>query len=1003
MTHDIFISYSSAQSDAAQAVCHLLEQHDIKCWMAPRNLTGGAEYGDVIEDAIKYSRAVVVLFSDTAARSRWVSGELNVAFEEQKPIIPFRLDETPLRGQVRVMLNQKHWIDAFPDYKTKFGDLVTAVASILGKEVAVAKPDPMAGSGAWSPAPQEEAGALSYEEGKALYDEHLYADALGLLADSALEGNAKAQHLISRMMYDCSSGSGRGISQFDESHLQIIQQLVDAQLPCGYFAQHCFYYSADADCVVPIDNAKSFACLRKAPTEPYAMLRMGICYGFGVGTCVNLSLQLMWYKKALAAGVAETCSYLGQYFEVNDKDVDGQKKALEYYKHGVELGERRSFLKLMNCYTNDPSLPDDEKIRLCQNLCDQLECMGDYSGYCSMGLLYLVLDDLENGISCLKSAIANDVVSAYGTLAEVCWGIGRCDEAVKWAQNGILKGDMWSADALADFIDDDADNKVRITADIARRLNQPGLVSASRTLQVWSLYKASYEANGSSVTYINMANIFFTHQGVEGVCLDEVTAGLKTLVDGNDLDACKILVNLYGGRTAGFEHEADESLYAKYLQKAAELNDVDSKLELAQNYLSGIRCFQPNVIKALAEYAWVRDHGDNEQAESALDCVLPLMENDSYSEYFSVEELKAWTLLAGKHLRKYYLSMALELLETDAPQDAYALACKAKEAGILEYGDLKLIDYYIRGIGVDADRQQAIRLFEEIKGKLTFGHLRSLDSFWRAMISPDEIIAIEGRPYDSLSQNEIQRVRQYYMPLLWADFFPVTGKMMSMLFERVTKSGTNMHLLATAYANLCSGYNSFIKSSQFGKIGTPASPQAIAKALGCGDAVDADTENIAPEESVLDGVLMAMTTIRSVVCKVFLTQLPHLNQVLSLTLKEAEFIKRWEKIVNNRDLQLFLISVLEVRCDFNIIMQDVYDAIDQDVQLKGTLLTSADKKDVGATDDDDFERLLKQFIDQDEQSTGTQKKSSADKTDVDATDDDDFERLLKQFLDQSDN
>ena len=105
----------------------------------------------------------------------------------------------------------------------------------------------MAGGGAWSPAPQEEAGALSYEEGKALYDEHLYADALGLLADSALDGNAKAQHLISRMMYDCSSASGRGISQFDESHLQIIQQLVDAQLPCGYFAQHCFYYSADAD------------------------------------------------------------------------------------------------------------------------------------------------------------------------------------------------------------------------------------------------------------------------------------------------------------------------------------------------------------------------------------------------------------------------------------------------------------------------------------------------------------------------------------------------------------------------------------------------------------------------------------------------------------------------------------------------------------------------------------------------------------------------------------
>lgn len=526
MTHDIFISYSSAQSDAAQAVCHLLEQHDIKCWMAPRNLTGGAEYGDVIEDAIKYSRAVVVLFSDTAARSRWVSGELNVAFEEQKPIIPFRLDETPLRGQVRVMLNQKHWIDAFPDYKTKFGDLVTAVASILGKEVAVAKPDPMAGGGAWSPAPQEEAGALSYEEGKALYDEHLYADALGLLADSALEGNAKAQHLISRMMYDCSSASGRGISQFDESHLQIIQQLVDAQLPCGYFAQHCFYYSADADCVVPKDYAKSFACLRKAPTDPYAMLRMGICYGFGLGTRVNLSLQLMWYKKALAAGVAEACSYLGQHFQYADKGSDRMEKALEYYKRGVELGDRRCFLKLMTYYTNDSSLPDDEKIRLCQHLCDQLVGRGDYIGYDYMGDLYCQLNDLDKAISCLKKAIANDVISAYGDLANIFWAMNRREEAVKWAQNGILMGAKRSAVYLAFFMDHDTDNWEGVTADIARRLNQPELVSASRTLQIWSLYKAGYDATGNPDIYGYMTETFFGHQGIDGVSLAEVAAGL---------------------------------------------------------------------------------------------------------------------------------------------------------------------------------------------------------------------------------------------------------------------------------------------------------------------------------------------------------------------------------------------------------------------------------------------------------------------------------------------
>lgn len=137
MEHDVFISYSSQDREAAQAICHALEQNEIRCWMAPRNIPPGSDYGDVIDDAIKACRAVVIIFSETAAKSQWVKGELNVAFEEQKTIIPFRLDQTPLKGQTRVMLNQRHWIDAYPDYKTKFNDLVAAVAQAIGKDVKI--------------------------------------------------------------------------------------------------------------------------------------------------------------------------------------------------------------------------------------------------------------------------------------------------------------------------------------------------------------------------------------------------------------------------------------------------------------------------------------------------------------------------------------------------------------------------------------------------------------------------------------------------------------------------------------------------------------------------------------------------------------------------------------------------------------------------------------------------------------------------------------------------
>lgn len=139
MDHDVFISYSSQNMDTAQAICHVLEQNNIRCWMAPRNIPPGSDYGDVIEEAIKACKVVVVIFSETAATSQWVKGELNIAFEEQKIIIPFRLDKTPLKGQNRVILNKTHWIDAYPDYKTKFNDLVNAVAQAIGKEITLEK------------------------------------------------------------------------------------------------------------------------------------------------------------------------------------------------------------------------------------------------------------------------------------------------------------------------------------------------------------------------------------------------------------------------------------------------------------------------------------------------------------------------------------------------------------------------------------------------------------------------------------------------------------------------------------------------------------------------------------------------------------------------------------------------------------------------------------------------------------------------------------------------
>ena len=41
MAHDVFISYSTADKTAADAVCAILEGNGVRCWIAPRDIMRG--------------------------------------------------------------------------------------------------------------------------------------------------------------------------------------------------------------------------------------------------------------------------------------------------------------------------------------------------------------------------------------------------------------------------------------------------------------------------------------------------------------------------------------------------------------------------------------------------------------------------------------------------------------------------------------------------------------------------------------------------------------------------------------------------------------------------------------------------------------------------------------------------------------------------------------------------------------------------------------------------
>jgi hypothetical protein len=142
MPQDVFISYSSADREVADAVCRALEESGLTCWIAPRDVPAGKEWGDALLDAIKGSRAFVLIFSENANRSPQMRREVNYAIEKEVPVIPVRIEDTQPSDTMEYYLDITHWFDALPPPpQTHFPRLTDAVRQLL-KEPADARQKP---------------------------------------------------------------------------------------------------------------------------------------------------------------------------------------------------------------------------------------------------------------------------------------------------------------------------------------------------------------------------------------------------------------------------------------------------------------------------------------------------------------------------------------------------------------------------------------------------------------------------------------------------------------------------------------------------------------------------------------------------------------------------------------------------------------------------------------------------------------------------------------------
>ena len=108
---DVFVSYASQDAAVAHAIVKTLERNDLRCWIAPRDVTPGGHYADAIIGAISGAKTLVLVLSDSALASKHVGKEIERASSKGRPIIALRTTATPLPPAFEYFLSESQWID----------------------------------------------------------------------------------------------------------------------------------------------------------------------------------------------------------------------------------------------------------------------------------------------------------------------------------------------------------------------------------------------------------------------------------------------------------------------------------------------------------------------------------------------------------------------------------------------------------------------------------------------------------------------------------------------------------------------------------------------------------------------------------------------------------------------------------------------------------------------------------------------------------------------------
>lgn len=112
MSRTVFISHSSHDRAIGDQICRFLEGKGVPCWIAPRDVMPGKNYGTAIVEAIDECKVFLLVLSGSSNKSQQVVREVERAASSESIIIPFRIEDVQPSRDLEFYVSAAHWLDA---------------------------------------------------------------------------------------------------------------------------------------------------------------------------------------------------------------------------------------------------------------------------------------------------------------------------------------------------------------------------------------------------------------------------------------------------------------------------------------------------------------------------------------------------------------------------------------------------------------------------------------------------------------------------------------------------------------------------------------------------------------------------------------------------------------------------------------------------------------------------------------------------------------------------